>query len=104
MKKLALLGFALAATLPLMPMSSSCVSAGGVVYVPVPPPAAEVEVIGVAPGPDHVWIHGYHRWNGSAYVWTAGHWEVRHSPKAVWVDGRWEHHQNGWYRIEGHWE
>ena len=58
---------------------SSCVVAPppDAVYVHTRPPAAIVEVRGVAPGPDHVWIAGYHAWRGGAYVWVPGHWEAR---------------------------
>ena len=75
------------------------------VYVPSPPPPAPVEVIGVAPSPRHVWIAGYHRWDGDgrAYVWVPGHWEVGPRPRAVWIRGHWSHHRRGWYWVEGHW-
>jgi len=75
----------------------------GAVYVNTPPPSAEVEVIGTAPSPDHVWIRGYHRWDGSAYSWNAGRWEARPRAGAVWVDGSWNHHSRGWYWREGRW-
>ena len=46
-------------------LMSSSLSAGVHVrvYVPAPPPAPVVEVVGVAPSPHHVWIAGYHRWD-----------------------------------------
>jgi hypothetical protein len=75
----------------------------GAVYASVAPPAAEVEVAGVAPGPDMIWIHGYHTWDGSAYHWTKGRWEARPRAGARWVDGRWVHHRRGWYWREGEW-
>ena len=48
--------------------------AGGMprIYIPAPPPAPIVEVRPVAPSGRHVWIEGYHRWDGNAYVWTPG--------------------------------
>jgi len=75
----------------------------GVIYAPSGPPAAQVEVIGTAPGPDFVWIHGHYRWEAIHYVWGAGQWERRPHASAAWVDGRWMHHSNGWYWQEGHW-
>ncbi len=75
----------------------------GAVYVRVAPPVPVVEVSGVAPGPGFIWIRGYHRWNGSAYVWTPGRWERRPRAGAVWVDGRWRHNRSGYYWVEGHW-
>ena len=73
------------------------------VYVPAPPPPPQVEVVGVAPSPGHAWLAGYHRWDGRAYVWVPGHWDVRPRPRAAWVKGRWRHHPRGWYWVEGHW-
>ncbi len=51
------------------------------VYVRVGPPRAIVETRVVAPGPHHVWIAGCHRWDGAAYVWVPGRWEL--PPRAV---------------------
>ena len=75
----------------------------GVVYVRVRPPAPPVEVVSVSPGPDYVWIRGYHRWEAERYVWVPGRWERRPRVAAVWVPGEWRHHRNGWYWVEGHW-
>lgn len=83
---------------------SSAPALGGYVYVQVAPPAPIVEVRPPAPSHAHVWIGGYHSWNGSAYVWTPGRWDVPPRPHARWVAGRWHHHhRRGWYWIEGHW-
>ena len=73
------------------------------VYVPVAPPVAPSEVIGVAPSHRHVWIAGYHRWDGAAYVWVPGHWALRPRARAKWVPGRWARHERGWYWVDGHW-
>ena len=50
---------------------SSTAAQAAVVYVKVAPPAPIVEVRTVAPSAGHVWIAGYHRWDGAAYVWVA---------------------------------
>jgi len=73
------------------------------VYVPVPPPPPAVEVVGVAPSRRHVWIAGYHRWDGRAHVWVPGHWVVRPRARAHWKAGHWAKHRRGYYWIEGHW-
>lgn len=73
------------------------------IYVPLPPPPPRVEVIGVAPSPGHVWVAGFHRWDGKAHVWVPGHWIVRPHAHAVWVKGHWKHHARGYYWVEGHW-
>ncbi len=74
------------------------------VYVRIGPPAAIAETRAVAPGPRHVWIAGYHRWDGRAYVWVPGRWELPPEHHTAWVAGHWVHHRhNGWYWVEGHW-
>ena len=73
------------------------------VYVRVAPPAAVVEVRGIAPAPGHVWIAGYHRWEHSRYVWVPGRWMAPPRARAVWVPGHWQHTRNGWYWVDGHW-
>ncbi len=72
------------------------------VVVAGPPPAAEVEVVPVAPGPEYVWVGGCWTWNG-AWVWAPGHYVVRPHPRAVWVRGYWGHTPRGYAWHEGHW-
>jgi hypothetical protein len=73
------------------------------VYVRVGPPAPVVEVRPVAPGPRYVWVNGYHRWDGRAYVWVPGRWAVPPRVNSVWVPGRWVHERRGYYWVDGHW-
>ena len=97
-KYLAILALAVALT-PVPPAL-----AGVRVYVNVRPPAPIVEVRPVAPGPLHVWIPGYHRWDGHAHVWVTGRWDLPPAHYRTWVGGHWVHHpHNGWYWVEGHW-
>jgi hypothetical protein len=88
----AILGLALAAG-----------SVNAQVYVRVAPPPVLVEHRGPRPGPNYVCIKGYHRWDGRAYVWVPGRYEVLPRPHAVWVDGRWRSTPQGWIWVEGHW-
>ena len=86
----------LAACAPLPPL--------GAMFVAVGPPAYyQDDVIGVAPGPDYVFIRGYWGWQGNGYVWVPGRWAERPDPRAQWVQGRWYHSNQGWYREDGHW-
>ena len=73
------------------------------VIVKTRPPHAVVEHRTVRPGADHVWVGGYHRWDGNAYVWAPGKWEVPPRPHAVWVAPRWEHRNGGYVFVEGRW-
>jgi hypothetical protein len=88
----AIVGFGLAAA-----------SANAQVYVRIGPPPVVVEHPGRAPGPNYIWVHGYHRWDGRAYVWVPGRYIVRPRAHAVWVDGSWRHGSRGYYWVEGHW-
>lgn len=92
-----LLGFALVAT-------PACASPRGRLYVRVGPPApVVVRGRAVAPGPQYVWVDGYHRWGGSQYEWVAGRWAMPPRPRAVWVPGRWVSSRRGWYWVDGRW-
>ena len=76
---------------------------GQEVVVRVPPPHPVVEVRGVAPAHGYVWIAGFHRWDGRAYVWVPGRWELPPRPHARWVAAHWMHRHGGWVLAEGHW-
>src|SRR5262249_57527661 len=73
------------------------------VYVRVGPPAPVVEVRPVAPGPRYVWVDGYHRWDGRAYVWVPGRWALPPRARAHWVAPQWRHRHDGYVFVEGHW-
>jgi hypothetical protein len=86
-------------------LNTGCVATPppGTVYVSAAPPAAVVEIQGIAPGPEFFWIPGFHRWDGGRHVWVSGHWERRPHATAVWEPGVWRHHSRGWYWIDGRW-
>ena len=84
-------------------LASAALIADTRVYVNLAPPPLVVETKPVAPGPHHVWIGGYHRWDGRAYVWVPGHWALPPRPHNVWIAGHWKHAHKGWYWIDGHW-
>src|ERR1051326_4266513 len=73
------------------------------VVIRVRPPALRVEHRPHQPGPGYVWVRGYHRWDGRAYVWEPGRWERPPREHAVWVAPRWEHRHGGWVFVEGRW-
>jgi hypothetical protein len=76
---------------------------GEEVVVRVHPPREVIEKRVVAPGPGYVWIGGYHRWDGNAYIWVPGRWDRPPHEHAVWVRHRWVHRNGGWVLVEGHW-
>ena len=84
-------------------VSEACASSSGRAYVRVGPPAPIIETRLVSPGPGHIWIAGFQRWNGSRYVWVPGYWAQPPRARASWAPGRWVHARRGWYFVDGHW-
>ena len=78
-------------------------AAGGRVYVSTAPPPPVAEARGIAPGPGHVWVAGFYRWNQTRYVWVPGRWTAPPRPKAVWVPGHWQRTSRGYHWVEGRW-
>jgi hypothetical protein len=75
----------------------------GIVYVRERPPARVLEVRGLAPARNYVWISGQHEWRGNTYVWVPGRYAVPAAGFRHWQDGQWKHDRNGWYWVDGHW-
>jgi hypothetical protein len=73
------------------------------IVVHVAPPHMRVETRGHRPSPKHVWVSGYHRWDGNAYAWSEGRWEQPPRGHAHWVAHHWSHQKGGWVLVEGHW-
>lgn len=84
-------------------MVSACADTRGRVYVRVGPPAPVYEVRVAAPGPGYVWLEGYHRWDGRAYVWVPGRWATPPRPRSRWEAGHWDHNGHGYFWVEGRW-
>ncbi len=79
-------------------------SAHAQVYVRIgPPPPPRREMVPVQPGPRYVWVQGYHRWDGRAYVWTPGSWVLPPPRYGRWVPGHWRNTRRGYVWVEGHW-
>ena len=73
------------------------------IVVKLKPPALRVEHRPARPGPEYVWVGGYHRWDGNAYVWVPGSWQHPPRPHAKWVAHKWVHRHGGYVLVEGHW-
>lgn len=74
-----------------------------VVASPPPPPPPPPEPAPPPPRPGQVWIAGYHRWNGRAYVWERGHYERPPRSNARYVPAHWEARGRGKVWVNGHW-
>lgn len=72
-------------------------------YVTVAPPAPQVEVIGVAPGPGYFWVDGYWGWHGHRHHWVGGHWEHRR-PGYRWEPHQWQRDGNRYREAPGRWQ
>jgi hypothetical protein len=81
---------------------TACSARAGFVAVG-PPPPPRYGVLGVAPGPRHVWTEGYWDWRGGRWHWVDGRWTVPPRPRAVWVPGHWAQHGRGYSFRPGHW-
>jgi hypothetical protein len=73
------------------------------IVIRIAPPRVVVERRMPPPGRNYVWVSGYQRWDGNAYVWTSGRWEQPPRGHAHWVAHRWVHQRGGWVLVEGHW-
>jgi WXXGXW repeat (2 copies) len=74
------------------------------VIVQQEPPADNPDVVvGVAPGPDYVWVGGFYAWDGSRYAWRRGEWRRPVRPGMVWERDRYERSNGGWRHVQGHW-
>lgn len=71
-------------------------------YDEAPPPPRDV-VVGVAPGPDFVWIGGHWYRDRDRWAWADGRWGRRPYAHARWEEGRWEHRPRGYAWVEGRW-
>ena len=79
-------------------------SSGNVLYVEeAPPPPRTNVVVGVAPGPNHVWVGGYWMRRGQSWTWVDGRWMARPRPGVVWVPGYWDRRPRGHVWVSGYW-
>ena len=67
------------------------------------PPAAHYERHGPPPGRGYVWVGGYHRWNGNAYVWYPGGWQQPPQYGYIWHPGYWTPRSGIYIWIGGRW-
>ena len=96
-------GTAAAPTVAPQPDAQPATSSNTVIVAQAPP-APQVEVVPVAPGPAYVWVPGY--WSigvGGGWVWVGGHYGIPPRPHAVWVAGHWGWHGRGYVWVGGHW-
>ena len=90
--------------LPFLFGAALCVGTGSAeVVVRVGPPRPRIERRLVRPGAGYAWVGGFHRWDGRAYVWVPGRWELPPRERAVWIAPRWERRRYGYRFVDGRW-
>lgn len=75
---------------------------------PAAPPAPQAETATVAPVRTAVWLPGFWQWDGAAWVWIAGSWQLAPEARVTWRAPEWRPRGNvhvlipgGWIRIGG---
>jgi hypothetical protein len=74
------------------------------IVVKLRPPISIHEHRAIRPSRRHVWVSGYHRWDGNAYAWEPGRWDLPPREHVVWVAPRWRHRRDGYVFVEGRWQ
>jgi hypothetical protein len=78
-------------------------SAQAEIVIKLRPPVIIHERRTPRPSREHVWVGGYHRWDGQAYSWQAGRWEQPPHAHAIWIAPRYTHRRDGYVYTEGRW-
>jgi hypothetical protein len=73
------------------------------VVIQIRPPRAQYERRAPRPSRNHVWVSGYHNWNGNAYAWSPGRWEQPPQPGNRWVAPRYTRQGQSWTLVQGYW-
>jgi len=79
------------------------IQAGLTTHAPAAPPAAQAESRPAAPGANATWTPGYWQWDGRAYVWVAGSWQIAPSARHTWRAATWESRGHGVVLVPGGW-
>jgi hypothetical protein len=72
------------------------------VSVALAPPPPRVDIVTLAPSPQHFWIAGFWGWNGREHVWQPGHWE-HHRPGYVYAPAHWVRAGSSYRFVGGYW-
>jgi len=74
-----------------------------VAYPPIPPAPTETEVFTAPPAPNAIWIPGYWSYDGRAYTWVTGHWEVPPPAATTYVTAHWETRADQYVFVPSYW-
>lgn len=104
LKKLCVLGFALASLTALPALQAGDVSLSIGVAIRTAPPPPRNEIVVVRPSLRHVWIPGCWIWKKDRHVWIAGRWDLPPREHAIYVPPRWDHRDDGYIFVDGRWQ
>ncbi len=68
-----------------------------------PPPRREYIDERYRPSLRHVWVTGYWRHDGRAFVWIPGRWDLPPRGYREWSEPRWERRDGTYIFVEGRW-
>jgi hypothetical protein len=74
-----------------------------VVTQPPPPPPLQPDYYTPQPSPYAVWIPGVWQFDGTQYLWVAGHWAIPPQNYSVYVGPHWANQGGGFVFIRGYW-
>jgi hypothetical protein len=87
-----------------MPQRTAAYPVTPQVAAPPPPPSSQpADVVTPAPTPSALWIPGYWAYNGSGYVWAAGHWEIPPPNCHTYVAPYWVYQGGTYAYVRGCW-
>lgn len=72
-------------------------------YMPPPPPPPQAEAVPPPPVANALWVPGFWTFDGRAYAWNTGHWEVPPPNAQAYVAAHYESRQNGVVFVPGYW-
>lgn len=70
---------------------------------PPQPPPAPAETVTAAPAANAVWVPGYWVYDGRAYSWVGGRWEIPPQNAHTYVASHWENQGNGPIYVQSYW-
>ena len=69
-----------------------------------PPAPTTAEVVTASPAPNALWIPGYWTYDGRAYSWLPGHWELPPANARSCVTAHWDQQGERYYWIPSYWQ
>ena len=72
-------------------------------HAPEQPPPPLIETRPASPASNALWTAGYWQWDGDAFVWVKGSWQIPPSPESEWRPADWRIDVSGAVFLPGAW-